>query len=463
MRSLAAAAVVVALAAPAYAERPRLDRVPVQIDPAKVGNVVNSKIIFMNRCTGGCKVTSGFTDSRTNKSAIGAGTLSAYSYGDSSWNSVMTCMKATMSKFNVTVTDVDPGPNVEHFEIMVAGTPGQIGLSSGIGGIAEYSCDSPGVCAKYIPNAIVFDFAGVWGGDVQEICSTAAQEIAHTWTLDHVTDATDPMTYTPYSGMRQFKDGVYCGSDCVNNTSPFGLPCTNGRHTCMSTGTATQDDIKILTALFGPAGAVAPTLKVTNPTNGSAQAAGFAVNVECTSNDGVQEVDISIDGMPKATLTAAPFSYTTPATLTEGPHKVTVLCASKLQAITTVTADVIVGMACAGDSCATPGYICFDGACIAGPEKPGGLGATCTTNGDCIAGACASDGTTSACTSPCDLETKNCPDGFGCIDTGAGGGVCWAGADDGGGCCDTSGSSGAGSMLIALGMAGMFLTRRRRR
>lgn len=463
MRCLAAVVAVLAtFAAPARAERPRLERVPVHIDPAQVPAVVNSKIIFLNRCVGGCKVYSGFTDSRTNKSAIGQGTLSAFSYGDASWKAVVDCMKATMDPFNVTVTDVDPGPNVDHFEVMIAGSPQQLGLSSGIGGIAEYSCTSPGVCSKYIPNALVFDFASVWGNDPNEICATAAQEIAHTWTLDHVTDASDPMTYNPYSGMRRFKDGVFCGSDCVNGTSPFGLPCSGNQHTCMSTGTATQNDIQILLALFGPKGAKEPTLHVTNPTEGSAQPAGFTVEVDCTSPDGIQEVDISIDGIPRGTLTVPPFRYTTPATLTEGPHRVTVLCATKLQAIATANVNVLIGQPCNGGSCAQPGYMCWDGACIAGPDAPGGLGATCTTNSDCIGGTCASDGTQMTCVIPCDLSAPNCPDGFGCVEAGAAG-VCWIGADDGGGCCDTRGESGAGSLLFAFGIAATWITRSRRR
>ena len=95
MRCLAGVAVVLSLVVPAHAEqvRPRTDRVPaVHIQPT-VGAVVNSKIIFLNRCKGGCKVYAGFTDSRTNKSAIGQGTLSAYPHGDTSWNGVMSCMK----------------------------------------------------------------------------------------------------------------------------------------------------------------------------------------------------------------------------------------------------------------------------------------------------------------------------------------------------------------------------------
>ncbi len=466
MRSLAAAVIVAStvLAAPlAFAERPRLEYVPAKIDPNRnVGMVVNSKTIFLNKCTGGCKVYSGFTDSRTNKSSIGQGTLSAFEHGASSWSQVMSCVQDVFDRFNVTITDVDPGPTTDHFEIMVAGTPTQIGLSPGIGGIAEYSCTSPGVCSKYLPDALVFAFANYYPNDPDEICAVVAQEIAHTWSLDHVSDPSDPMTYYSYSGRRQFKDGVQCGSDCVNGSSPFGLTCSGNNHTCMSTGTNTQNDVQILMALFGPAGAVAPTIKLKNPIEGAAVGPGFTVEAECTSTRPIQEVQLSVDGLLKATLTAPPFTFTTSTSLTEGPHKVTVLCATDQQAIATASANVTLGNPCTGDSQCQTGYICFDGACIAGPDAPGGVGATCGGNMDCKSGACASDGTTNACVIPCDLDAKNCPSGFGCLQAGEVG-VCWSGYDDGsGGCCD-AGGSGPASMLLSLGLGGVLLRTRRRR
>jgi hypothetical protein len=462
MRSLAVAVLIALAASPALAEqeRPRLERVLTHVDPTSIGNVVNSKTIFLNRCSMGCKVLSGFTDSRMNTSQIGHGTLSAFEHGTTTWNGVVTCVKDVFKRFNVQVTDVDPGPNVDHFEIMVAGTPSQLGLSGGIGGIAEYACTSPGVCSKYIPNALVFAFANVYAADPDEICSTVAQEIAHTWSLDHVTDPSDPMTYFSYSYRRQFKDGVMCGSDCVNGVSPFGLTCSGSSHTCMSSGGSTQNDVQILTALFGPAGAVSPTLTIKNPVTGSAVGPGFVVEAECTGSKPIQEVQLSIDGLLKATLTAPPFSFTTSTSLTEGPHKVTVLCATTEQAISTKTVDVILGKPCTGDSMCPGGYICFESACIAGPGATGGLGATCTKNEDCVAGACASDGEVSACTIQCDLSNKNCPEGFGCLEAGTIG-VCWAGFDDGsGGCCDTGGNP-AGSLLLALSVSALLITRRR--
>lgn len=466
MRSLPVVvlALVATTASPAGAEqrRGKLLRVPVQVDPSSIGAVVNSKTIFVNRCKSGCQVRAGFTDSRTNTSAIVSanGTLSAFEHGDTSWNTVVACVKDVFDRFNVTVTDVDPGPNVDHFEIMVAGSPGQLGFDAYTGGVAPYSCTSPGVCSRYIPNALVFAFANFYPNDPEEICATVAQEIAHTWTLDHVTDASDPMTYFNYSGRRQFKDGVQCGSDCVNGSSPLGLQCSGNAHVCMSTGTNTQDDVQILLDLFGPAGAQPPTVNLVTPANGTAVQPAFAIQATCQPPAGrtIQEVQLSVDGALRATLTAPPYNFTAPANLSEGPHKISVLCATDQQAIATKTADVILGQPCSNDDSCQAGYLCFDGACIAGPGTPGGLGATCSGNDQCTAGLCASDGTVMACTIPCDLTSKNCPDGYGCLEAGQTG-VCWAGYDDGsGGCCD-SGGSGAGSLLLSLAVGALWLLR----
>lgn len=267
MRSIAGALAVACLmswATAANAELPRERRLLTVQHVRQPGEIAATgnppRIIFMNRCANGCKVVFGATDSRTtpDKSQIGQGTLSAYKYGDPSWAMVMQCMKDTFQAFNVRITDKDPG-SVDHFEILVGGTAGQVGLQAGVLGIAELDCSSPGSCGKFLPNTVVYTFAndsyfGAEASKELDICATAAQEIAHTWSLDHSIDKTDPMTYFPYAGMRTFKDGMKCGSDCQNGVGPqpFNLTCTANAHTCVSTGTATQDEIKILTALFGP-------------------------------------------------------------------------------------------------------------------------------------------------------------------------------------------------------------------
>jgi hypothetical protein len=462
MRCLGVAVVLALASAPAFAEKPRTVFVPPKLPADRLqGLVVNTKTIFLNRCVGGCQVMNGFTDSRTNRSAIGSGTLSQFPHGNTSWNTVVNCMKDVFDRFNVVITDVDPGRNVDHFEIMIAGTPGNIGLPNYIGGIAEYACIGVAQCERYLPNALVFAFAGNYANDPEEICATAAQEITHTWSLDHVTDPSDPLTYNDYSGRRQFKDNVRCGSDCVNGVSPFNLTCNGQEHTCMSTGTAVQNNVQIITALVGPAGAAAPNLTVTSPATGAAVGAGFTVDVECTAPAGVQEVQFSIDGNLMTTDMTAPYSYATPPNLNMGPHRITVLCGTTQQAIATKQIDVILGAPCSDDSQCQAGFICHN-ACIAGPETAGGLGAPCNGDGDCVAGQCASDGSQMLCTIPCDLSAVNCPSGFTCLEAGAESGVCWAGGDDGG-CCDTGRGSRRSPLqpLLCGAALALWITRRR--
>src|SRR4051812_3670965 len=96
--------VLVILGGSAAAERALVLRHQVPLDTS-IPNVVNSHVLFMNRCANSCAVKGGgATDSRTDRSDIGQGTLTPYSYGDASWNSTMSCMKTMMSRFNITVT-----------------------------------------------------------------------------------------------------------------------------------------------------------------------------------------------------------------------------------------------------------------------------------------------------------------------------------------------------------------------
>jgi hypothetical protein len=271
------------------------------------------------------------------------------------------------------------------------------------------------------------------------------------------------MTYYSYSGMRSFKDGRTCGSDCNSGLSPTGLTCTNDTHLCLGTGTATQDEIKIIQAVFGPAGAKAPTLSLTSPVNGSAQASGFGIDANCSSSDGIQEVDVYIDGLLRSSLTTAPYHYTAPTSLKDGQHTVKVICATKLQATAQATAAVVIGAPCQDDSNCPANYMCWSGACVAGPNAPGGLGAACTDSSQCVNGTCASDGNQMLCVISCDLTNDMCPDGFGCLEAGAGG-VCWLGAEKAGGdkgCCSLN-ASPSGSLLLGFGVLGLLVRRRRR-
>ncbi len=475
-RIFAVLAVVASFAGPALADRPIDVMRPMNLDPRAVPSLINSHVLFLNRCAGGCRVLSGNTDSTTDRSDIGQGNLSAFSDGDAKWMQVMDCMKSVMMPFNITVTDVDPG-TAPHFEVMIGGDPSQLGLPNGVGGIADYTCSAPGQCqAPYIPNALVFDFSDVWQGDTLAICGTAAQEIAHAWNLDHATEANDPMTYNNYTSSNfGYKDNSPCGSDCLYNCpsgtgacNAFGVTCSGsglaGTHVCMDTGNATQDEVQTIIKLFGPANAPAPALAIMNPKNGSAQQPGFGIDVTCTSPAGIEEVDLMFDGQMTGTLTATPFHFQAPGSLPDGIHHISVLCGTNQQATAMANADIVTGKACAKDAdCMTAGDICYEMVCVAGPMATGGIGSPCTSNDMCALGACASDGQMSLCVIPCDPNNDQCPSGFGCVADGTGG-VCWFGADKaGGGCCDSGHDHGNGGAILAgLGFAALLVKRRRR-
>jgi len=442
-----------------------------------VPSLINSHTVYLNKCASGCTLHTGNTDARTSTSDIASGQLSRFTGTSTQWTDIKNCVTAIMQPFNITVTDTDPGANVDRFEVMVAGNacdilPGSI--CNGIEGVADALCQSPGQCfAPYLPNGLVFAFSTTEQNDVNLICGTIAQEVAHDWTLDHVIESTDPMTYNNYSTPLNYQNGARCGSDCLyqcpsgsGSCNALGITCSgsggSATHTCMSTGQSTQNEVDIINGLFGPAGAAPPTLKITSPTDGSAEQPGFPIQVSCTSPDGIIEVDLSVDGVATATLTAAPFNFVAPSTLKDGTHMISVLCGTTKQAVATATANIIIGEKCSKDSdCTESGFICYEGACIAGPNAPGGLGTTCTTNGMCASGSCTSDGTSSYCVVPCDLNNDQCPSGTGCLADG-GGGICWPGAthgSSGGGGCNTGGN---GALVVVLGLGFLVLGRRRR-
>jgi len=257
---------------------------------------------------------------------------------------VLSCVKGVMAPFNITVTDVDPG-TADHFEVMVAGLPQQLGLAAGIGGISNLP--PPG---GYLPNALAFDFAGTYGTDTLAICGVAAQVIATTWSLDHTIVVNDPLTYLNYTGTLSFHDNAACGSDCVGGMSPLGATCTGSgataTHVCSGTNQSIQNEVQIITALFGPAG-TSPTVAITDPPDGAAEPSGtaFPVTATCATSAPITSIDLQIDGVSQGTATASPAMFTAPATLADGGHDLVATCTTTL-GTGSATVHVTIGSDC---------------------------------------------------------------------------------------------------------------------
>jgi len=453
-------------------------------DPAPgviVAAQADTRTIFMNRCPGGCRVNrSGTTNSTLvpdASSIVGAngGTLSAFSQGDAVWSNVMTCMREVFGPFNVDITDVDPS-SAPHFEIMVGGTSGQLGMGSGIGGVSPFTCN------PFIPNTLVFVF-DVWGNDVNEICATAAQEVAHSFSLDHVTDPSDPLTYFPFAGRRHFKDAqVQCGSDCgsmsglPSGQSPFGDTCTgptgpNGNtgpqnHPCAcganNASGNTQNSVQTISALFGDGLPSPPVVTIMDPKTGAQVSPGFPLHAQVTDDQGIAKVEFRVDGQLVLSLVNGPYAFNAPDTLGDGTHTAEVTGYDVFGTTAKASVQVIIGKPCGKPAdCPLDTDTCIGGRCVPGPGVQGGLGSTCALASDCASGLCEGDASGNRfCVEVCAPGAGQCPSGFGCLENGPSG-ICYPGYDDGsgGGCSSSSG----GPVGFGLGFAALLLASRRKR
>jgi hypothetical protein len=448
------------VAAP-LATRPRSARVWEAVEPVPATSRVNSHLIYLNRCAGdGCTVVQGSTNSTADpvRSSIGRGVLSAFSRGDAVWSAVAECMRDVFAPFDAQITEVDPGAQ-PHFEIIFGGMPQQIGLAAGIGGVSPFSC------AQYIPNSVVFVF-DVWGEDAEELCATAAQEMAHSFALDHAIEPSDPMTYFGYSGRRYFMNAqVQCGSDCdANGRSPLGAPCTGPDqqwHECAcGNGAQTQNSVQVITALFGDGTVIPPAVKIAAPRVGDTVEPSFPITVEVTGEAAIAAVELRVDGQLLSTLDGAPYAAAGPDALADGTHTIEAIAYDSSGAAGRARTQVIVGPGCKRpQDCPGEGDTCVGGRCVAGSRVPGGMGATCLAAADCRSWQCANDNGAKYCVEPC--EPGQCPSGFGCRDDGMGGGLCWPGYGEGWAGCASVPGAPLGSIGLGLGFALLVVRRRR--
>jgi hypothetical protein len=424
-----------------------------------------SRILYLNRCAGGCSITqSGSDNSSQNQSTTGYGTVPAFQWGDAKWNEVVACVREIFGPFNVTVTDVNPGAT-EHMEAIVGGTHanmtcpcqgGQDCCAPGVLGIAPMRIDC-GVIDRSMSYTFANDsyFSG-GGGNVNQICSTIGQEVAHTLGLDHELLASDPMTYLPYSGRRHFGG---------NGPTPQAGQCGENQPRTCRCGGSTQNSYNDLLAIFGSSAPTPPVVDITSPMNGAGVQDGFSVTATITE-DALVIAELLVDGTVVDMTSAPPYTFTGPMPLAEGSHTVVVRARDAGGQMGQDQITVVKGAGCDDNAdCQGPGmegYVCMGMACVPGSGTPGGLGSPCMDSAMCMSGVCSSDGENSYCTSPCNLEANDCPGGFYCASAGAAGGVCWPGDGEGGICA--AGGKPADALPIAVGIGfAMFVGRRRRR
>lgn len=258
--------------------------------------------IYLNRHGGNYQC--GDDDSSRNLSSVvcgsDAGDVGGFSGSLNQWTFVRDCVADLFAPFNVYVTDIEPTSG-DYVEAVVGGSPGQAGMPRGVGGVAPFSCD-------LIPNAVVYAFADVYGNDVQGICETVAQEVAHAFGLDHEFLCEDPMTYLGGCGAKSFQDTyAQCGE-----FEPRECSC----------GGTSQNSVQMMLERLGasdgsvppppPEDLEPPVVAIVSPASGAILQASSTISVVADASDdvGLTTVELEWDFTGDSMFCPASFEQT---------------------------------------------------------------------------------------------------------------------------------------------------------
>lgn len=234
-----------ALGAPATAQ-PRTGYIAMQPAEAQSAGGEATTVFYLNRSGG--TFAPGEDDASRDRSSIvrAPAMVPAWEVADDVWSDVLTCVRGRFARWNVSITDVDPG-SAPHLEVVVGGRSSDLGIELELGGLAPFAED-----CSVIPRAIVFVFAEIYGEDRQAICNATAQELAHSLGLDHQLLCSDPMSYLEGCGEKAFQDadarcGEYgtrmcaCGGDTQNSVTALTdvLGLAGAKQVAASTGCST--------------------------------------------------------------------------------------------------------------------------------------------------------------------------------------------------------------------------------
>ena len=194
-------------------------------------NTSSSSLIYVNRCTAGCSINPGIDNAveRTSSIINQPRLLTEFAYDETTFGGVVACLNSVLAQYNVRLTSTDPGNTIRR-EIVLAGTSEQLGLTTGLTGIAPYT-------ASPIENVLVFAFANSTGGNVDLMCAVAANQLTHVYGLDNEFSCPDLTSYLTGCGVKSFTDvDAPCGEFSVRQ-------CGNGN--------ATQNSHATLSAVIG--------------------------------------------------------------------------------------------------------------------------------------------------------------------------------------------------------------------
>jgi hypothetical protein len=151
-----------------------------------VAGRARSRVLYLNR--DGAILRPGDNDSSRDRSSIAAlpVLVAGWDVDDDTWSETVDCIAELYARFDVTVTDEDPG-DVPHIEAVIGGHPADVGLPEDVAGVSPFMSD-----CSIVEGSVVFTFTDVLPYDARTVCEVTAQEIAHSFGLDHERLPADP-------------------------------------------------------------------------------------------------------------------------------------------------------------------------------------------------------------------------------------------------------------------------------
>ncbi|CAN5923516.1 hypothetical protein BH11MYX3_BH11MYX3_23080 [soil metagenome] len=297
------------------------------VPPTEVARA-RSRMIYLNRQ--GTTVRPGDNNSSAGTSSIVTTPVEIGSWEVSAakWTATVACMRETWSRFDVEITETDPG-SAPHIEALFGGSAADIGRPLNVAGLAPFASD-----CGVIEGAIVFAFTDNLPSDPQLVCEVMSQEIGHAYGLDHELLAADPMSYLPFTGKRTFQDtAAQCGEKTAR-------PCGLAAPACR----AEQSSVQILLARLGAAGGdgTAPTVVITDPAAHASVEPGFVVRARATDDVALTSVALYVDGVKIESMATGPFEFATDSALAYGAHTIMIEARDGNENITVSEVDVTV-------------------------------------------------------------------------------------------------------------------------
>ncbi|MCX5746745.1 MAG: Ig-like domain-containing protein [Proteobacteria bacterium] len=391
------------------------------------------RVIYLNRFGGTYNIIPGQTSATMNtvnqgisQGPSGMITIAPMEAGFD-WAVVSSCVVNHYKNYNIRVVESEPTDGTPYVEAVVGGTGQELGFGAGeLFGIA--SADN---FCNITEGGIAFSFSVTHQGvsrKNEELCATIAHEVGHLLALEHEVLSQDLLSYVLVadSNTKAFVDQ---GSQCGVGPGQTN-PCS-----CQNTG-GVPNSSKRLNEKLGarPTDTNGPTLTIVSPGNGGRVGPQFEVVANATDAEGMADVRLLLDGQEVGnTSVLAADGYHVPGKATDGMHMLEVIArdtaGNEKSAKLTVTVARL------------------------------DLGEDCVANGACKSNVCALTGDGMGfCTQVCDPAADTCPDGFACDGTAK---VC-SPTSDGGGCCSVGDDRAAPlAMLLALGVGGVVLRRRR--